>query len=306
LILFALVMAPVLAQPQNHLDNAAVIRLVSEGTPSSTIIQIIANNGSSGFRFAPADLLALGRANVPEEVVNAMMGKSAPMAAPKKASFVGTILNNDAPTAAVTSAPVVAPAAPPVAQPVAPPAVEPAARLVAQPAAPHVVQPAAPISGPTMSLSGPSLTIPEGTKIRVRLEEQLSSASATEGQLVQLSVVEAVRVNGVEAIPIGSPVHGTVVTAVPKRMMGRTGKLDISITEVVANGRKIPVRYSIVKKEGGSTAVSTGIITAGVAVLFWPAAPFVLLRHGKDYTFNQGMTFEVFTDSDSSIVLAAH
>jgi hypothetical protein len=144
-----------------------------------------------------------------------------------------------------------------------------------------------------------SVTIPDGTKVRVRLEQQLSSATADEGQPVQLSVVEAVFVNEIEVIPSGASVHGTVITAVAKRRMGRTGKLDFSIYEIVMpNGKKLPVRYSVVKKNGGSEAVSTGVITAGVAVLCFVCAPFVLLRHGKDFTFTQGMVFEVFTDSD--------
>ena len=41
------------------------------------------------------------------------------------------------------------------------------------------------------------LTLPEGTKIRVRLEQDLSSATAEEGQPVQLSVAEDVRVEDV-------------------------------------------------------------------------------------------------------------
>lgn len=143
------------------------------------------------------------------------------------------------------------------------------------------------------------ITIPDGTKVRVRLEQELSSATADEGQPVQLSVVEAVLVDGSEVIPAGASVHGTVTKAVPKRRMGRTGKLDFSIDEIVLrDASKIPVRYTQIKKQGGSSAVSTGVITAGVAVLFWPAAPFVLLRHGKDFTFHPGMVFDVFTDAN--------
>jgi len=139
--------------------------------------------------------------------------------------------------------------------------------------------------------------IPEATKVRVRLEQQLSSATAEEGQPVQFSVSDDVRINNVVVIPHDAVVNGTVVEAVGKRRMGRTGKLDFSIdTIVLPEGGKIPVRYSIVKKEGGSHAVSTGIITAGVAVVFWPAAPFILLRKGKDTVFNKGMAFDVFTD----------
>jgi len=118
------------------------------------------------------------------------------------------------------------------------------------------------------------------------------------GQSLQFSASDDVKVNDVVMIPRGSVVSGTVVTAVHKKTMGRAGKLDFSIDNIIdADGGKIPLRYSPVKKKGDSHAVRTGVITAGVAVLFWPAAPFVLLMHGKDATFPQGMTFEVFTDA---------
>ena len=42
-------------------------------------------------------------------------------------------------------------------------------------------------------------------------------------------------------------------------------------------------------------------MTAGAAVLFWPAAPFFLLRKGKDVNINKGIVLEVFTDQDHII-----
>ena len=141
------------------------------------------------------------------------------------------------------------------------------------------------------------ITIPEGTMIRVRLEQDLSSATAQEGQSVQLSVMDAVRIGETEAILQGANVTGRVILAQEKRRMGRTGKLDFSIDRVMAVDKtNIPLRYTSNKKEGGSTAVSTGIITAGVAALFFPVAPLVLLRKGKNATIPRGMTFEVYTD----------
>lgn len=81
--------------------------------------------------------------------------------------------------------------------------------------------------------------------------------------------------------------------------MGRTGKLDFSVDKVrAADGEYIPLRYTMQKKEGGSTGVSTGIMTAGAAIVFLPAAPLFLLRKGKDVNINKGMIFEVFTDQD--------
>lgn len=148
-------------------------------------------------------------------------------------------------------------------------------------------------------LSAFELILPSGTKLSCRLEQQLSSATAEQGQQVQLSVTEPVKVNGVVVIPQGAPVLGTVVTAQEKRRMGRTGKLDFSVDKVrAADGEYIPLRYTMQKKEGGSTGVSTGIMTAGAAIVFLPAAPLFLLRKGKDVNINKGMIFEVFTDQD--------
>lgn len=143
------------------------------------------------------------------------------------------------------------------------------------------------------------IVVPDGTKIRVRLDQQISSATADEGQIVELSVTEAVKVDDVVVIPEGARVTGTITEATAKRRMGRAGKLDFSIDRVRGvDNEWIPLRYTLNKKAGESHAVRTGIITAGVAAVFWPAAPVFLLMHGKDITINKGVTFDVFTDSD--------
>lgn len=142
------------------------------------------------------------------------------------------------------------------------------------------------------------LEIQDGTKVSCRLEQTISSATAEQGQQVQLSVTEDVKLNGTIVIPQGSTVIGTIVLAEEKRRMGRTGKLDFSIDKVRAvDGEYISLHYTLTKKEGGSHAVSTGVMTAGAAVLFWPAAPFFLLRKGKDVVINKGIVLEAFTDS---------
>jgi len=160
-----------------------------------------------------------------------------------------------------------------------------------------------------LALSGVAMAqvvVPDGTKVRVRLDQTLSSATADEGQTVELSVADAIRVDGVMAVAEGARATGTVVMAQEKRRMGRAGKLDFSVDRIRAvNGEWLPVRYTLTKKEGNSKAVSTGVITAGVAVVFWPAAPFVLLRKGKDTTINKGVTFDVFVDGNHTVGAAA-
>ncbi|GAC1658380.1 MAG: hypothetical protein NVS9B15_20020 [Acidobacteriaceae bacterium] len=141
------------------------------------------------------------------------------------------------------------------------------------------------------------IEIPAGTKVSCRLEQTISSATAEQGQQVQLSTTEDVKVGDAVVIPQNSAVLGTIVQAQEKRRMGRTGKLDFSIDKVrAADGEFIPLRYTLNKREGGSSATSTGVMTAGAAVLFWPAAPFFLLRQGKDVTINKGIVLETFTD----------
>jgi hypothetical protein len=146
------------------------------------------------------------------------------------------------------------------------------------------------------------VTIPDGTRLRVRLDQTLSSATAEQGQSVELSLTEAVKVADAVVIPEGARVTGTITEAQEKRHMGRAGKLDFSIDRVrAADGEWIPLRYTVEKRSGGSHAVSTGVLTAGAAVLFWPAAPAFLLIKGKDVTLNKGMIFDTFTDQDHAL-----
>lgn len=144
--------------------------------------------------------------------------------------------------------------------------------------------------------------VPEGTKLRVRLEQSITSATAEEGQIVELSVVEPVKINGTTAFAEGARVTGTITEAQEKRRLGRAGKLDFSIDRVkTADDQWVNLRYTLNKKSGESHAVRTGVITAGAALVFWPAAPVFLLMKGKDITINKGVTFDVFTDTDHMV-----
>jgi hypothetical protein len=146
-------------------------------------------------------------------------------------------------------------------------------------------------------------TLPEGTKVRVRLEQSLSSATAEEGQIIELSVTDAVRVGDTVVVPEGAHATGVITMAQEKRRLGRAGKLDFSIDRVrAADDQWIPVRYTVTKKSGQSHAWSTGILTAGVAAVFWPAAPVFLLRKGNDVTVNRGVAFDVYTDANHTVL----
>ena len=148
--------------------------------------------------------------------------------------------------------------------------------------------------------------LPEGTRIRVRLEQTISSSTAEEGQPVEMSVTDPVKVGDTVVIAEGAHVIGSIARALEKRRMGRAGKLDFSIDRVrTVDNQWVVLRYTVTRKSGQSHALSTGILTAGTAAIFWPAAPVFLLRKGQDITINRDVIFEVYTDRNYTIKAAA-
>ena len=122
----------------------------------------------------------------------------------------------------------------------------------------------------------------DGTAIKLHVNRSVSSENATVGQPVDFTVTEDVAVDEVVLIPKGSTAMGKVIEAVPKRRMGRAGKLEIVLEYVrLADSEKVPVRAVKEAKGKSRTAgMTVGIVATGL--LFWPAAPLFLLMHGKE------------------------
>jgi hypothetical protein len=157
----------------------------------------------------------------------------------------------------------------------------------------------------TAGMAMAQIVIPDGTKIRVRLEQNLSSESAELGATVDLATTQEVRVGDAVVIANGARVTGSIVTAQAKRRMGRGGKLDFTIERVqMVDGNWLSVRYTPMKNQGKGNGVATGVLTAGIAVVFLPAAPLGLLLKGHEATITKGRTYEVFAD-ESTYVAAA-
>ena len=147
-------------------------------------------------------------------------------------------------------------------------------------------------------------TLLDGTPVKLRLSQSISSEDAKIGQEVPFEVLEEIDVDGVAIIKQGGVAFATVTNAVSKRRMGRGGKLDMSISYVrLADQEKIPLRAVKETKGGGNV----GAMTAGIAltaVLFFPAAPFLLLMHGKDITVPQGTEITAYTEGDLHLDMA--
>lgn len=147
-------------------------------------------------------------------------------------------------------------------------------------------------------------TLIDGTAIKLRLAENLTSATAKVGQSVSFEVVEEVDVMGVAVIPKGAQALATVTVAETKKSMGRGGKLDVNIDSVrLADGEKAALKAT----EGGKGGGHTGAMTAGMvgtAIVFFPAAPLLLFIHGKDITIPKGTEVTAFVSGDMHLEMA--
>jgi PEGA domain len=150
-----------------------------------------------------------------------------------------------------------------------------------------------------------TITLDDGTPIRLRTTNSISSADAHVDDRVDFEVVEDIKVGDVVVVRHGTTAIGTVTGAQSKRRMGRGGKLDVNIdfTKTVT-GEKVSLRGVKEVQGGGHTGAMTGAMV-GTAIVFWPAAPFFLFMHGKDITVPKGHEFNVYSSGAVTLNAAA-
>jgi hypothetical protein len=147
-------------------------------------------------------------------------------------------------------------------------------------------------------------TLQNGTAIKLRLAENLTSATAKAGQQVSFEVLEEVDVEGLPVIAKGAQALATITTAEPRRSMGRAGKLDVNVDSVrLIDGEKAALSATRSEKGGGHTgAMTAGMV--GTAIVFFPAAPLLLFIHGKDITIPKGTEITAFVAGDMKLEMA--
>jgi len=162
----------------------------------------------------------------------------------------------------------------------------------AQPApnpAPNSAQPSTPQSGPApaqpsgapaqpgSAQPGPAapqappqpvvVDLPTGTRIRVRLDEDLGSKISQPGDSFTATVSDDVVVNGQTIIAHGSRADGTVIDAKPLGRFKGGALLDVKLTRVHTNWGSYPVETSSIDRaEKGKGKRSAGFIGGGAGL----------------------------------------
>jgi PEGA domain len=148
------------------------------------------------------------------------------------------------------------------------------------------------------STAPPPHTLLDGTPVKLRLSETISSADAKVGQEIPFEVVEDISVDHSVVLPKGATAIATVTEADHKKSMGRAGKLNISISYArLKDQEKLALRATKDTKGGGHVGAMTGAMVA-TAIVFFPAAPLFLFMKGKDITIPQGTEVTAFVEGD--------
>jgi hypothetical protein len=154
--------------------------------------------------------------------------------------------------------------------------------------------PVAPISAPVTA----NAVLRVGTVVPLRLSEELTTGrkKLRVGDRFHLEVAEAVMVQNVVVIPVGSPAMGEVTDARNKGMWGKSGHLAARILYVTVNGRQIRLSGAFDDKgvAGGVGAVAVS------ALVFWPAGFFMT---GTSARVPAGSIIKGYVDEDVPLAM---
>jgi hypothetical protein len=277
------------AQNPGPLTNQRICELVAAGVSKQEILRVIASAPEIDFTFQPAYIEALMKAGVTDDVIRAMAAKQngGPTQKINSKGQVVTVVQGYSPASGSTPASTM----PQTPMSTAPRATASSPNIFREPNLPQT----------RLQTTGTvSAVLYQGTPVRIRIMQTVSSADAQVGNNVDFQTLDDIRQNGVVVIPKGSTAIATITVAESKKRMARGGKLGMNIDYVrMPNGDQLALRGVQNLKGGGHVGAMTGAMVA-TAIVFWPASPFFLFMHGKDVTIPEGHEVTVFTNTDYS------
>jgi BON domain-containing protein len=135
----------------------------------------------------------------------------------------------------------------------------------------QAVQAVAPPPPPVIRPKPQPIIVPAGTAFTVRVTQALGSKTSQTGQTFLATLAQPVSAGGRTAIPAGSTVSGTVVTAKAKGKFKGEAELSLALTSVTVREQTYTIQTSALsstsKGKGKRTAATTGGGAAGGALI---------------------------------------
>jgi hypothetical protein len=172
---------------------------------------------------------------------------------------------------------------------------------------------------PTQVTGSERGVIPVGQEIDVRLQDSLSSATATAEQRFETTTVVDLIQDGRVIVPAGSVVRGIVSAVNPAGKIDRSGSMRLAFDAIVVNGREHSMRAMAtqafesrgIREEAGTvgTAGAVGAIVGGIlgglkgallgAVV--GSGGVIAATEGADVTLPAGTIVRIRLDSEARV-----
>jgi len=151
-----------------------------------------------------------------------------------------------------------------------------------------------PNAQPAMSNPPPEpaskLVLKEGTEVKLKFRDNLSSKTAAEGDPVNLTLDQDLKVGEVTVARAGAAAVGTISQAKKSGMLGRAGELNMRLDHLLAGDSRVKLRGSKGKQGEGKEGT-----TVALTVLFGPIG---LIKHGKNVEIKEGTPLVAYVDQD--------
>ena len=112
------------------------------------------------------------------------------------------------------------------------------------------------------------VVIPAGTRLTVRLNEELSTENRRKGSVFSARVEKPVVVDGRVVVPTGALAYGRILDVERNKRIGRP-KIDGTLTSLMVGGREVPIVTDVVgaegKRGGGLAKVGAGTLIGAIA-----------------------------------------
>jgi len=162
------------------------------------------------------------------------------------------------------------------------------------PAAPAVattpVVPATPVSP---AAPPAKLMLKEGTDVKLKFADDLSSKTANDGDPVNLVLDEDIKVGDVVVVKAGAKATGTITNAKKAGMLGKAGELNMRLEHLKAGSERVRLRGSKGKEGEGKEGTTVALV-----VLFGPIG---LIKHGNNVEIKAGTSLVAYVDQDVAI-----
>jgi len=133
----------------------------------------------------------------------------------------------------------------------------------------------------------------EGTDVKLKFADDLSSKTANDGDPVNLVLDEDIKVGDVVVVKAGAKATGTITNAKKAGMLGKAGELNMRLEHLKAGSERVRLRGSKGKEGEGKEGTTVALV-----VLFGPIG---LIKHGKNVEIKAGTSLVAYVDQDVAI-----